>query len=430
MLTKKLILFRLILRGYLVPAGRKSILPDNADLIAIMHLTQSEELILNGEQGYVLQKAMEILAALGDIYDADRLIPVKSTQIAGVSYKNIGEAGLEWISSLSGTVKVPSILNPAGLDRVRWRELSISEEFAAKQEEVIRAYESLGILPWCTCTPYEIRADLAMPGDHLAWSESSAVAYANSVIGARTNREGGPSALAAALIGKTPNYGYHLDEKRLPSIAIRVEGRLIGADYGALGYIAGAIVGSGVPIFSLESVPTNDERKALGAAMAASGAVALHYIEGMAPLPPTLPRPHPDQDTRDIVERITIERAEIEEVYRHQCDPDLIAIGCPHCSTVELARLRDLLAGKTVTKEFWIFTSGIIRDRHPDLVAGIESSGAKVICDTCMVVSPLCERFRCMMVSSGKALAYVPQMCGSDAVLGSIEDCVRSAVAP
>ncbi len=396
-----------------------------------MHLTPSEERILNGEQGYVLQKAMEILAALGDIYDADRLIPVKSTQIAGVSYKNIGEAGLEWISGLSGKVKVPSVLNPAGLDRVRWKELSISEEFAAKQDEVIRAYESLGILPWCTCTPYEIRTDLAMPGDHLAWSESSAVAYANSVIGARTNREGGPSALAAALIGKTPNYGYHLDRNRLPSIAIHVEGRLSGADYGALGYIAGAIAGSGVPIFSLESVPTNDERKALGAAMAASGAVALHYIAGTAPLPPTLPRPHLDQDTRDIVERITIEHAEIEEVYQtHQCDPDLIAIGCPHCSAAVLARLRDLLAGKTVTKEFWIFTSGIMRDRHPDLVAGIESSGAKVICDTCMVVSPLCERFRCMMVSSGKALAYVPQMCGSDAVLGSIEDCVRSAVAP
>jgi len=404
-----------------------------------MHLTPSEELILNGEQGYVLQKAMEILTALGDIYDADRLIPVTSTQIAGVSYKNIGEAGLEWISGLSGTVKVPSILNPAGLDRVRWRELSISEEFAAKQEEVIRAYESLGILPWCTCTPYEIQADLALPGDHLAWSESSAVAYANSVIGARTNREGGPSALAAALIGKTPNYGYHLDRNRLPTIAIRVEGRLIGSDYGALGYIAGAIAGSGVPIFSLESVPSNDERKSLGAAMAASGAVALHYIEGAPPLPPTLPYPHPhphpqlqpDQDMQDVDERITIEHAEIEKVYQaHQCDPDLIAIGCPHCSAVELVRLRDMLAGKTVTKEFWIFTSGILRDRHPDIVAGIESSGAKVICDTCMVVSPFCERFSCIMVTSGKALSYVPQMCGSDAVLGSIEDCVRSAVTP
>ncbi|MEA1895489.1 MAG: aconitase X [Euryarchaeota archaeon] len=118
-----------------------------------MHLTASEELILNGEQGYVLQKAMEILAALGNIYDADRLIPVKITQIAGVSYKNLCEAGPEWISGLSGTVKVPSILNPAGLDRMRWGELSIPEEFAAKQEAVIRAYESLGILQWCTCTP-------------------------------------------------------------------------------------------------------------------------------------------------------------------------------------------------------------------------------------------------------------------------------------
>ncbi|MEA1944506.1 MAG: aconitase X catalytic domain-containing protein, partial [Euryarchaeota archaeon] len=238
-----------------------------------MYLTPSEELILNGEHGYTMQKAMEILVALGDIYNADRLIPIRSTQIAGVSYKTIGDAGLEWLSDLHGTVSVPSILNPAGIDRVRWRELGISEEFAVKQEQIIGAYEKLGIRTWCTCTPYDIQDDLARIGDHLAWSESSAVSYANSVIGARTNREGGPSALAAALLGRTPNYGYHLNENRLPSIAINVEGELCGTDYGALGYIAGGIVGSRIPIFSLESIPSNDERKALGAAMAASGAV-------------------------------------------------------------------------------------------------------------------------------------------------------------
>ena len=383
-----------------------------------MYLTPSEELILNGEYGYAMQKAMEILVALGDIYNADRLIPIRSAQIAGVSYKTIGDAGLEWLSDLNGTVSVPSILNPAGIDRVRWREFGISEEFAVKQEQIISAYEKLGIRTWCTCTPYDVQDDLARSGDHLAWSESSAVSYANSVIGARTNREGGPSALAAALLGRTPNYGYHIDENRLPSIAINVEGELCGTDYGALGYIAGGIVGSRIPIFSLESIPSNDERKALGAAMAASGAVALYYVEGVPPYP----------DAYSVEERVTIEEHEITDVYRmRECDPDIIALGCPHCSVAELIQLRDLLAGKTVTKEFWICTSRVLRDQHPDLVAEIESSGAKVICDTCMVVSPVCERYNCMMVSSGKALSYVPQMCGVDAVLGSALDCVRVA---
>ena len=389
-----------------------------------MYLTASEEEILAGEQGYVLQKAMEILAALGDIYGADRLIPVKSTHIAGVSYKTIGDAGLEWISDLSGVARVPSILNPAGIDRLRWGELGVSEEFAAKQEQIIEAYEKLGIIAECTCTPYNIRDDIAEIGDHLAWSESSAVSYANSVIGARTNREGGPSALAAALIGKTPNYGYHLDENRVPSLAISVEGELSGSDYGALGCIAGRIAGTQVPIFSLESVPTDDERKALGAAMAASGAVALYYIDGLPPYPAG-----GECDTSDIDEQVLIEQSEIEGVYGlHRCDPDIIALGCPHCSAAELAKLHDLLAGKTVSKEFWICTSRRLRNMHPDIVAGIEASGAKVVCDTCMVVSPACARYDCMMVNSGKALLYVPQMCGTDAVLGRVEDCVRAAV--
>jgi len=394
-----------------------------------MHLTASDEHILAGEQGYVLQKAMEILVALGDIYDADRLIPVKSTQIAGVSYKTIGDAGLEWISDLSGMVRVPSILNPAGIDRLRWRELGVPEEFAAKQEQIINAYEKLGIITECTCTPYHLYDDIAQTCDHLAWSESSAVSYANSVIGARTNREGGPSALAAALIGKTPNYGYHLDENRIPSLAISVEGELSGTDYGALGCIAGRIAGARVPVFSLESVPTDDERKALGAAMAASGAVALYYIEGLPPHPSGCEREYEYAYERDIDERVTIEQSEIAGVYGMcRCDPDIIALGCPHCSADELAELRDLLAGKTVTKEFWICTSRTLRNRHLDIVAGIESSGAKVICDTCMVVSPMCARYDCMMVASGKALLYVPQMCGTNAVLGRIEDCVRVAV--
>src|SRR5512135_3374037 len=121
-----------------------------------MFLTKEEERIYNGEAGQTLQKMMEILVALGDIYGADKLIPVKSAQIAGVSYKTIGDAGLEWISDLEGKVKIPSVLNPMGMDREDYVKMGIDPKFAKKQEEIIRAYEKLGIKPECTCTPYYI----------------------------------------------------------------------------------------------------------------------------------------------------------------------------------------------------------------------------------------------------------------------------------
>ena len=143
-----------------------------------MYLSRDEEAIYRGDQGETLRRMMEILVALGDIYGAERLVPVKSVQIAGVSYKTIGEAGLEWISDLDGKVLVPSILNPAGMDLSRWKEMGINKEFATKQQETIEAYRRLRVTIDCTCTPYQLYDHLAERGDHLAWSESSAVSYA------------------------------------------------------------------------------------------------------------------------------------------------------------------------------------------------------------------------------------------------------------
>jgi len=383
-----------------------------------MYLTPEEEKLFNGERGATYQKAMEILAALGDIYDADRLIPIKSAQIAGVSYKTIGDAGLEWISDLKGKVAVPSILNPAGMDRECWRDMGISEDFADKQEKIIRAYEALGVKTECTCTPYHIFDDLAGFGDHVAWSESSAISYANSVIGARTNREGGPSALAAALVGKTPNFGYHLDENRKPDILIQVDTKLHDSDYGAVGYIVGGMVGDRVPLFKLKSAPSKDELKSLGAAMAASGAVALYHVSGITPEAGKYEAPK---------EKITVEEKEIKEVYT-QGEPDLIAFGCPHSSADELERLARLLDGKKVRKEVWVCTSRAIRKKHPELIKRIEKSGAKIFCDTCMVVSPASERFACMMVNSGKAHKYVPNLCGVKSIMGTTEECIAAAL--
>jgi predicted aconitase len=384
-----------------------------------MHLTREDERIFEGEYGDTLQRSMEILVALGDIYGADELIPITSAQIAGVSYKTIGEAGLEWVADLNGKVAVPSILNPAGMDLHRWSEMGIDDDFASMQQSVIDAYERLGIKTDCTCTPYHVHPNMVHAGDHLAWSESSAVSFANSVIGAKTNREGGPSALAAAFLGKTPRYGYHLDENRIPTHRVHVEMDLKGSDYGALGFLIGEIVEDGIPLISMKGRPTVEEKKALGAAMAASGSVALYYIEGLVP-----------KSEPDLVDKISIDAEEIKSVYERYSpdeDVDIVALGCPHCSRKELLQVADLLSQKKVKRELWICTARRIKESCPDIVAKIEKSGARVVCDTCMVVSPASENYNRMMVNSGKALAYIPGLCGIKVAFGSTESCIETA---
>jgi predicted aconitase len=405
-----------------------------------MHLTKDEEAVFNGERGPTLQKMMQILVALGDIYGADMLIPVKSAQIAGVSYKTIGDAGLEWISDLEGRAVVPAVLNPMGMDRDAWQGMHIDKEFADKQEQIIKAYEKLGIKAECTCTPYYLERPRF--GDHLAWSESSAVCFANSVLGARTNREGGPSALAAALVGKTANYGLHIRENRYPTVTIKVKEALRGAEYGALGYVVGPKVGDGIPIFVLKSTPTEDELKHLGAALAASGAVALFHVLHVTPEQYILPRDRIEVERKELEEeegwqapsRYFLPRNSIEVdvdgvrklMQKHE-EPDLIALGCPHASREEMEDILRALKGRQVKKEVWVCTGRSMGEKNPSLVEELRRHGIKVLYDTCMVVSPAANHFRKMMVNSGKALKYTPSMCGVDAVIGTTEECIEEA---
>ena len=250
-----------------------------------MDLDKYDTAVLNGEYGETKQKMMEILVSLGKTYHAERLIEVKSAQVSGASYKTIGDAGLEWLSSLSGKAVIPAYLNPIGMPTSNWETLDIPKDFAAKQQEVNAAYSRLGIRLTCTCTPYYYT--VIERGDHLAWSESSAVIYANSALGARTNREGGPSALASALTGKTPEYGMHIVKNRLPQIDFVIsepeQTKSWGtAEYGALGIIAGAIAGNKIPLFK-GIRPKSSMIKSLGAAMAASGAISLFHVEDITP---------------------------------------------------------------------------------------------------------------------------------------------------
>lgn len=396
-----------------------------------MKLTTEEQAMLAGEQGPAVEKAIEIVVALGEIYGADRLVPVESVQVAGVSYKNLGPAGLGFLQDWAGQgaqVRVPTFLNPAGMDLLRWKELGFAEEFARPQLKVVDILGAMGIDTTCTCTPYHI-GQVPSLGAHLAWAESSAVSFANSALGARTNREGGPSALAAAICGRTARYGLHCDENRLGTTRVIVNCPVKEpSDWGALGFLVGQQVRDGVPYFrgleigedSISSTPGSpawDSLKALGAAMAASGAVALYHIEGVTPEAALEPMLRPDHST--------IKVASLEPGYLAlsggRTDIDLVWLGCPHASLPEVARLAAVAKGKRFLTDVWITTSRHVRQQAEEAgyVATIEAAGGQVVADTCVVVAPLNGRYRTIATLSAKGASYLPSYLGAEVRYGT-----------
>ena len=391
-----------------------------------MYLTSEEEKMYQGQYGPAVQKSMEILVALGDIYQAEKMVEITSAQISGVSYKTIGDAGLEFLEEMaqSARVRVSSTLNPAGVDLDHWQELGFSKEFTKRQLRIVAAYQKMGITTTCTCTPY-LASNLPILGSHIAWSESSAVCYANSVIGARTNREGGPGALSAAICGRTPLYGYHLESGRKASTVVEVLTELKGADFGALGYLVGKEVGGGVPYFQMINKPGPNDLKSLGAALASSGSVALYHVQDITPEYHLAMRGLEVGD----VELMTVEESDIREVreklsssYRK---PDLICLGCPHASLDEVGEVASLLNGKNLDNDLWVCTSILVKAAADRMgyTDAIEKAGGKVVTDTCMVVAPIEELdYQVIGVNSAKAAIYVPSMCGLEVVYDDLEN--------
>ncbi len=376
-----------------------------------MNLTPEEQSMLAGDQGRAAQTALQILAALGKIYEAKRMLPVHSVQIAGVSFDNLGEAGLDWLTEMAdggGKVRVPTTLNPAGMDLENWQALGIPADFAEKQLRVIDAFTRMGVTPTCTCTPY-LAGNLPLAGDTLAWAESSAVCYANSVIGARTNREGGPSALAAALTGCTPEYGMHLDENRRPGVTVEVTAQLPDtSDYGALGKIIGERLKKAgrkaIPWITGVGKPTLEQLKSLSASAATYGGLAMFYIPGVTPEAAGFTPP----GESFAVTADDLAAAKVSLSGAAAGEADFFSLGCPHLTLPEVARIAELLRGKRVAKEFWITTSRPVK-READRLGYSEtilSSGAKFAVDTCCVVAPIRGRFRAMATDSAKACYY------------------------
>jgi predicted aconitase len=387
-----------------------------------MYLTKEQERMLEGEEGEVVEKLMRLLVRLGDIYNADRMIPVGSVQVSGVSYKSIGDPGLEFLEDFASKgvkVKVLTYLNPAGMDLENWREIGIPADFAEKQNRIIKAFKKMGIVITATCTPY-LAGNLPRFREHIAWSESSAVSFSNSVIGARTNREGGPSALAAAICGFTPNYGLHLDENRKPDFVIDVKADLnFNADFGAMGYFVGSAVKNKIPYFRGIKEANTDNLKALGAAMAASGAVALYHVEGMTPEAHLM-----DTEGLEVIEFGNEELKETYEKLNTGEEPDVVILGCPHASLREIAEVARRVEGKTLKKPLWICTSRAMKEtaERMGLLDVIEKAGGKIVADTCMVVSPIENLFKTTAVNSGKAAHYLPGFCKQKVVFANIND--------
>ena len=394
-----------------------------------MDLTPLEQEMLDGKHGKATKKSMEILSALGEIYQAEHMVPIISVQIAGVSYANLGEPGLNWLAEMAkdGRVRVLTTLNPAGMDLENWRALGIDPEFAKNQERVINAFAKMGIITTCTCTPYLI-GNLPHYGEHIAWAESSAVCFANSVVGAKTNREGGPSALAAALTGRTPLYGYHLDENRQAHISIQVNVPIIGtAQFGTLGKVIGGILDSKVEwkipyITGIETAST-DELKAFCAAVATYAGTALFHMEGITPNKTSIPKELIQISAEDM------SKGE-EDLNDEDAKIDFVSIGCPHASIREIRRVAELVEGKKVFKEVWITTARPtkhIADRM-GYSKIIEDAGIKFACDTCCVVAPIKGRFQGLCTDSAKGCYYGRGRNKFQIKHCSLEECLEEAM--
>jgi predicted aconitase len=413
-----------------------------------LHLTALEQAMLDGAEGPGVQRAMEIVATLGRIYGAPDLVQVTHVQIAGVSYKNLGDAGvqflLEWAAE-GAQVRVPTTLNPAGMELDRWEAMGIDPAFARPQLSAIDAFTTMGVTPTMSCTPYLFPGYTPQRGDHLAWAESSAVIFANSIIGARSNREGGPSALAAAIIGRTPRYGYHLDSERLAGVVVEVRCPVRDvADFGALSYVVGKQVGNATLWFAdladaLPPLPADitqggaagDRLKTLGAGLAAYGAVALFHIAGYTP------------EARDLGERLIQPNARrlvvdsLDPGYTvMDADPDLrqidlVTIGCPHASLSEIEQIAGMVQGQRVATQLWVTTARITRDRAREAgwVQAIEAAGGQVVADTCAVVAPVRSiGITTMATNAGKMACYAPAHSKVKMRYGSLEQCVAAAV--
>ena len=380
-----------------------------------MRLTQAHRrLLVAGTNAQ--RTALRILETVARISGAQRLVRIGSAHVSGASYKLMGDAGLGFLEDFArdATVAVPTTVNPLGTDLAQWRDLGVPPEFAEKQDRIARAYVAMGVQPIFSCTPYLLGIRPKV-GEHLAWAESNAVCFANSVLGARSNRESGPSALAAAVVGATPDYGLHMDRGRLPTVVVAVDTKPRGIDYSLIGLVAGERVGDGLPFF--RGFRGNEtDLKWLGAALASSGSCAMFHLEGVTP------------EARKArvkgLKSVRITRADLTAAKRAHTDgteAEMIGLGSPQLSAEELQEIARKVERRPPRIPVWVFTSRVVRDANPEAVAAVERTGGRVLADTCLEVTLLEHRFGTVATPSGKGAYYLPSLCKQKVIFDDLD---------
>ncbi len=410
-----------------------------------IRLSKEDRQMLDGRRGEAVRMAMSIMTKMADVYGAEELMDVTAAHIDGCGL--LSEASLEFAEALAakgGKVVIPTTLNMGPLDLQNWRQFVGDEDFAAKAIRQGKAYTDMGCIPTWTCAPYEGYLTPRF-GQQIAWGESNAVAYANSVLGARTNRYADYIDICAALTGRVPKSGLHLTANRKGQVLLTLKGfeaDLLADEvfYPVLGHLIGPLVGERIPVIEgLPATVSGDQLKAFCAAVASSGAVGLFHAVGVTPEAPTREAAFAGEAPEEVIEIGPAEweaaRADLSTAAAG-AKLDIVVLGCPHFSYEEFRRLVELIgaAGATCHAEvdFVVITSTTSHAllQRSGWLERLTDFGVRITLDTCLFHTPMIPpETKVLMTNSGKCAYYAPGHLDVQIAFGSMADCVRSAVA-
>lgn len=411
-----------------------------------MKLTDTQKALLDGAHGAVRQRALAHLLEVGTFFDAEDLVPVSQAHVMADT-EALGASGVVWLEELAAApeaerrVRIPTVTDPRGADLNQYVRLKQDDSFVALERRAIAAFQALGVLMADTCINYQtIMAPVF--GEHVAFGDTGSAIYANSVCGARTNFEGGPSAIASALTGFAPRYGFHLPKHRRGTVRFHVSGRPRSlSDWGALGGIVGRRMRSywEVPVITgIDGAPTSDELKHFGAALASFGSTALFHMVGVTPEAPTAEVAFGGAVP---AAEAVLGPAHLDAFYDSYLPPDdrldVVVFAAPQLSLHELSALAGLLRGQRIHPDvaLVVCTSPELRSAaaRMGILATLESAGALLLEGVCFYQMHAREigaanNWRRLMSNSAKLVNIIGGY-GYEPMLAPMERCVRSAVA-